>query len=71
MAEAAIGGHHDARYNLVKEGRNDKNDRAVKHLIIAANLGHNESIQMLKKCYTHGAVSKEDFAGLSGHIMLL
>ena len=29
---------------------------------IAANLGHDESIQMLKKCYTNGVVSKEDFA---------
>ena len=53
---------NNPRYNLaIKEGRNDKNDRAVKHLNIAANLGHDESI-MLKKCYTNGAVSKEDFA---------
>ena len=34
----------------------------MKHLIIAANLGHDNSIQMLKSCYTSGAVSKEDFA---------
>ena len=29
---------------------------------IAANLGHDESIQMLKKCYKIGHVSKENFA---------
>ena len=36
--------------------------RAVKHLIIAANLGDGKSIQGLKKCYKDGDVSKEDFA---------
>ena len=60
---AAIGGHPKARHNLAcYEGRNDRIDRAVKHLIIAANLGYDDSIQELKKCYAHGLVSKEDFA---------
>jgi hypothetical protein len=34
----------------------------VKHFIIAANLGHDDSIQRLKDCFMGGAVSKEDFA---------
>jgi len=41
LEEAAIGGHPEARYNLACiEGINDRIDRAVKHFIIAANLGH-------------------------------
>ena len=65
----AIAGHPDARYNLACiEGMNDRNERAVKHWVIAANLGHSNSIQALKVCYKHGAVSKEDFAAaLRGH----
>eukprot|EP00984_Skeletonema_dohrnii_P013630 scaffold5653_cov95-Skeletonema_dohrnii-CCMP3373.AAC.5 len=63
LEEAAIGGHPDARYNLaMEEGRNERFDRAVKHFIIAANLGLDESIQALKGCYKYGDVSKEDFA---------
>ena len=34
----------------------------MKHFIIAANLGHDDSIQMLKRCYKHGLVSKDEFA---------
>ena len=34
----------------------------MNHWIIAANLGHGDSIQKLKNCYTHGLVSKEGFA---------
>ena len=40
----------------------------MKHYIIAANLGLDESIEMLMKCYEIGQVSIEDFAGaLSSH----
>ena len=63
LEEAAIAGHPSARYNLAGyEWDNERYDRAVKHFIIAANLGHDGSIQMLKECYKHGFVSKEDFA---------
>jgi hypothetical protein len=63
LEEAAIGGNPFARYNLaLREGRNGRGDRAVKHFIIAANLGYDESIQILKEGYVHGDVSKEDFA---------
>jgi hypothetical protein len=34
----------------------------VEHFIISANLGHDESIEMMKLCYKEGKVSKEDFA---------
>jgi TPR repeat protein len=66
---AAIGGHDLARYNLgVIELKNDKHERAFKHFIIAAKLGHDDSLDILKKGYTWGDVSKEDFAAaLRGH----
>ena len=63
LEEAAIGGDPMARYNLAcEEWNKDRIDRAVKHFIIAANLGHEKAIQELKDCYAHGDVSKEDFA---------
>ena len=63
LEEAAIAGHPAARHYLgAYEGRNGRFERAVKHYIIAANLGYNESIQMLKEGYKAGVVSKEDFA---------
>ena len=63
LEEAAIAGHPMARHNLgCSEERNGKIDRAVKHWIIAANLGCDDSVQALKGCYKEGVVSKEDFA---------
>ena len=66
LEQAAIGGHPEARHNLgCLEGANGRDDRAVKHLIIAANLGHDDSLEKLKLI---GRVSKEDFASaLRGH----
>ena len=67
--EAAIAGHPEARFHLAcYEGGRGRCDRMVEHLIISANLGHDESIQGLKLCYKEGKVSKEDFASaLRGH----
>ncbi len=63
LEEAAIAGHLSARYNLgCCEVKNGRIDRAVKHWIIAANLGHDESINLLKLCCKRGYVGKEDFA---------
>jgi len=69
LEEAAIAGHPDARHNLgCLEGKSGRHERAVKHLIIAANLGHDESLEYLKLIYREGRVSKEDFASaLRGH----
>ena len=64
LEEAAIQGHTDARYNLaLNEVKNGRIGRAVKHLIIAANLGCDNSIQSLKRFYGAGLISKDDFAG--------
>ncbi len=63
MQQAAIGGHPVARLNLgVWEQDKGNIDKAVKHFIIAANLGFDGAIEALKKYYARGMVSKEDFA---------
>jgi tetratricopeptide (TPR) repeat protein len=63
MEQAAIGGHALARYNLgLIERRKGNKQRAVKHWIIAANLGLDKSIKTLKDYYAQGVVSKGDFA---------
>jgi tetratricopeptide (TPR) repeat protein len=69
MEEAAIGGHPWARYNLgCYEGRNGRIDRMVKHYIIAAKLGHDGALEVVKKNFLSGFVSKEDYeAALRGH----
>jgi TPR repeat protein len=69
LEEAAIGGHPYARYNLgIHEGVNGREDRAYKHLIIAAKLGSDEALKVVKKGFHSGVVGKEDFeAALRGH----
>ena len=69
LEEAAIGGDPTARHKLgCNEGENGRLNRAVKHWIIAANLGYDESLERLKEFYKSGYVRKEDFASaLRGH----
>jgi tetratricopeptide (TPR) repeat protein len=67
---AAIGGQLDARYNLGnhEEWNGGRVDRAVKHWIISANLGHTESMEALWDHYKNGNMSKEDLeATLRAH----
>ncbi len=69
LEQAAIGGHPDARNDLgCVELENGRLDRAVKHWIIAANLGHDDALDSLKEGFKRGFVSKEVFASaLRGH----
>ncbi len=69
LEESAIGGHPSARYNLgLYEGRNGRLDRAVKHYIIAAKLGYDDALEVVKKGFAKGLVGKEDYeAALRGH----
>ena len=61
--QAAIGGHPDARWLLAKyEAENGRFEREAKHLIIAANLGCEESLQRVKDLFVDGIVSKDDYA---------
>eukprot|EP00986_Skeletonema_menzelii_P010531 scaffold5150_cov133-Skeletonema_menzelii.AAC.5 len=67
--QAAVGGHHMARHNLgCVEGQRGHYDRAVKHFIIAAKLGDDQSSDKVKRLYKDGYASKDDFAAaLLGH----
>jgi TPR repeat protein len=69
LEQAAIGGDPYARYDLgCVEEENGRNDRAIKHWIIAANLGQDGSLDALKEGFKSGLVTKEDYAvALRGH----
>lgn len=69
LEQAAIGGHPKARHDLAYEEENlGRTDRALKHSMIAAKLGHDKSMKDLKMGYAMGLVRKEDFAAaLRGH----
>ena len=58
---AAISGHPRARHNLgAFEEDNGNMERAVKHFIIAAKLGLEESMKALWTYYSFGHITKED-----------
>ena len=67
--EAAIGGHPWARHNVGAEEYDSGNkERAVKHWIIAAKQGDDNSIKQLMDKFREGHVSKEDLdANLRAH----
>ncbi len=67
--QAAIAGHHLARHNLGSfEGKKSRFDRAVKHYIIAAKVGVDDSLEVAKSLYKDGLATKEDFtAALRGY----
>ena len=61
--EAAIGGHPIARLRLTfNEVENRNVERAVKHWIIAATQGQDESIKMLMTAFQQGFISKDILA---------
>ena len=63
LEKAVIGGHPLARCNLgCKELKDGQLDRAIKHFIIAAKLGSDDSLAALKQLYEKEFISKEDFA---------
>ena len=60
LEQGAIGGHPHARVLLASyETDNGRDDRAAKHFIIAANLGHDDSLKCLMALYKDGNASKE------------
>jgi TPR repeat protein len=62
LEKAAIGGHPYARFMLaVYESEDGRLDRAVKHWIIAANLGCEYSMKRLLRMYKDGFITKEDY----------
>ena len=60
---AAMRGHVMARHNLgIFEGRAGNMDRAVKHHMIAAGCGDNDSLKNIKQMFTNGDATKDDYA---------
>jgi TPR repeat protein len=58
---SAIGGDPSARFNLGNhEERSGRDDRAVKHWIISAKLGHIRSMEALWEHYKLGNITKQD-----------
>jgi TPR repeat protein len=63
LEEASIAGIPEARHNLgLIELDNGSTERAKKHFIISANLGHDESLTALRILYADGHATKEDYA---------
>ena len=60
---AAIGGNVDARHSLgVWEGKAGNMKRAVKHFMISAGAGHDDSLQKIRECFMrYGGATKDDF----------
>jgi len=59
--KAAIGGNPYARHNLaIIEYKNGRTERAVKHFIIAANLGYESSMKSVWLEYRDGNITKQD-----------
>ena len=55
-------GDTNARYKLgVMELLDGNHDRALRHLVIAARCGHDESLEIIKNGYKEGDVTKEEF----------
>jgi TPR repeat protein len=69
LEEAAIGGHHQARFSLaMHEEDSGRIDRAMKHYIIAAKLGYDKALDAVKEGFVKGVVRKDDYAAaLRGH----
>jgi hypothetical protein len=62
---AAMKGDVMARYNLgALEGQTGNHHRATKHFIIAAKAGHTESLDVVKKGFTKGLVTKDEYASV-------
>ena len=64
LEEAAIGGHPTARHNLgcYESYINDNVEKAVKHWVIAAAQGYDDSIKVLMEAFKGGFVNKEALA---------
>ena len=61
--KAAMQGHVESRHNLgCIEGRKGNYDRAVRHLLISAKMGHKDSLERIKEMFKAGLATKEHYA---------
>ncbi|EJK71366.1 hypothetical protein THAOC_07211, partial [Thalassiosira oceanica] len=66
---AAMQGHVQSRYNLgCLEGQKGNHDRALRHFLISAKMGHKNSLDTIKKMFMDGLATKEQYTQvLKGH----
>ena len=59
---AAMGGDLDARYNLgCMEGQAGNEQRAYKHVVVAAKSGHKEALDKVKEGFKVGMIAKDEY----------
>ena len=55
-------GHVESRHNLgCDEGDKGSYDRAVKHYLISARMGHSRSVQKIKEMFMGGLATREQY----------
>ena len=60
---AAMQGHVEARAELGwREAQKGNYDRAVRHFLISAKMGHKDSVENIKTAFMAGAATKEQYA---------
>ncbi|EJK73582.1 hypothetical protein THAOC_04782 [Thalassiosira oceanica] len=60
--KAAMQGHVESRYNLgITEGMKENYDRAVRHFLISAKMGHERSVEKIKRLFVGGKATKEQY----------
>ncbi|EJK55991.1 hypothetical protein THAOC_24202 [Thalassiosira oceanica] len=63
FTKAAMQGHVVSRYNLGNhEGRKGNYDRALRHYLISAKMGYENSVQNIKRALMRGLATKEQYA---------
>ena len=61
--KAAMQGHVQSRHNLgCYEGEKGNHYRASRHFLISAKMGHGGSLELVKKLFMGGLVTKEQYA---------
>ena len=60
---AAMNGNVKARYSLgLFEGQAGNYQRAYKHLLISAKVGHERSLELVTKGFRSGHITKDEYA---------
>ncbi|EJK50941.1 hypothetical protein THAOC_29946 [Thalassiosira oceanica] len=60
--KAAMQGHVESRRNLgCIEGQNGNHERAVRHCLISAKMGHEDSLENIKQMFMDGEATKEQY----------
>ncbi|EJK71552.1 hypothetical protein THAOC_06988, partial [Thalassiosira oceanica] len=61
--KAAMQGHAESRFNLGNhEALRGNHDRAVRHFLISAKMGCEDSVEIIKEAFMRGFATKEQYA---------